>query len=106
MLNLCSTYMKITKYTKINLRDFRHNLTQLKDSLASGEVFEVTEKGNPLAYFIPSKYSVEITNENEVLTQEGFIQALNSPIGHFDLPKDGNYKNEYRRLLEKKYMKK
>jgi antitoxin (DNA-binding transcriptional repressor) of toxin-antitoxin stability system len=45
--------MKNKDYTKINLRDFRHNLTQVKDSLSSGEMFEVLEKGSPIGYFIP-----------------------------------------------------
>lgn len=32
-------------YKKINLRDFRHKFTQLKDSFTSGEIYDVFENG-------------------------------------------------------------
>lgn len=97
--------MKNKKYTKINLRDFRHNLTQLKDSIEAGVIYEVAEKGSPLAYFIPVQYNIKIEKNNKDLTQESFKKALNLPVGTFKLSKDVDYKEEYRRLLEKKYLK-
>lgn len=95
--------MESKEYTKINLREFRHNLTQLKDSLLAGEIYEITERGSSLAYFIPIQYDIKIKNGEKELTQETFIKALKNRTGDFNLPKDGNYKKEYRRLLDKKY---
>jgi len=40
---------------------------------------------------------------NKKLTQESFVNALHMKGGDFNLPKDGDYKKEYRKLLEKKY---
>ncbi|HKM20309.1 MAG TPA: hypothetical protein VJY47_03795 [Candidatus Dojkabacteria bacterium] len=98
--------MKNKEYTKINLRDFRHNLTQLKDSLQAGMIYEVTEKGSPLAYFIPTQYDIQVKESKKGLSQESFIKALNMKGGNFNIPKDGNYKKEYRRLLEEEYLDK
>jgi hypothetical protein len=42
------------------LRKFRHNLTQLKDSLANGQAYKVIEREQPLAYFIPVDYKVTL----------------------------------------------
>lgn len=118
MLNLCSTYcckdiatrerdslrmrinMKNKEYTKINLRDFRHNLTQLKDSLV-----EIYEKGTLIGYYIPEEYTVQIKRKQNKLTQESFKKALNLPVGTSKLSNDVDYKEEYRRLLEEKYLK-
>jgi len=43
---------------------------------------------------------------NKKLTQESFVNALHMKGGNFNLPKDGDYKKEYRKLLEKKYAEK
>ncbi len=98
--------MKIKNYTKINLRDFRHNLTKLKDSIEAGEIFQVVEKGNPLAYFVSAKYEIQIEKSERGLTQEDFKEALKSPTGDLKFLQDKSYEKEYRKLLEKKYLKK
>lgn len=98
--------MKGREYTKINLRDFRHNLTQLKDSIEAGMIYQVTEKGSPLAYFIPVQYDIDVKTSKKGLTQETFVKALNSKEGKFDIPKNGNYKKRYRELLEEEYLEK
>lgn len=92
--------MKEKEYTKINLREFRHNLTQLKDSLV-----RIYEKGSPIGYYIPEEYTVQIKRKREKLTQESFKKALNLPVDILNLPKDVDYKEEYRRLLEEKHLK-
>ena len=53
-------FMLNMEYKKINLRNFRHNLTQVKDSLNAGQAYEVLERGKTIAYFIPAEYKVEI----------------------------------------------
>lgn len=107
MLNLCSTMRKKNiEYKKIKLRDFRHNLTQLKDSLLAGEVYEVTEKGSPIAYFIPAQYKVAIKKEKKELTAEIFEKILAMPTNKINLPEDLDVDKEYLRLLEEKYLKK
>jgi hypothetical protein len=102
------------EYKKINLRDFRHNFTQLKDSLADGEIYQVVEKGNSLGFFIPSAYNVEVKNAEEDKTNE-FVKYFLSVRGSFSLNDEakelakvyGNdYKKIYHKLLEKKYSKK
>jgi len=101
---------KIKDYKKINLRDFRHKLTQLKDSLAAGEVYQVTEKGVPLAYVIPSKYKVSITKQKEEKKEEDLYDLLIKikGKGQFkdEVKDETDYKVAYRKLLEKKYLKK
>lgn len=59
--------MKGKEYTKINLRDFRHNLTQLKDSIEAGMIYQITEKGSPLAYFIPVQYDIDVKTSKKGL---------------------------------------
>lgn len=95
-------------FTKINLRDFRYNLSQLKDALAKGEVFQVIERGNPIAYFISAKYEIELKNKK--ISQEVYKKLLNEIKGRFELKDEiKGFKNPmegYRFLLRKKYLKK
>ncbi|MCK9368877.1 hypothetical protein M0R04_02765 [Candidatus Dojkabacteria bacterium] len=92
-------------YTKIKLRDFRKNLTQLKDGLAFGVKYEVLERGKSIGYFIPSQY--EITLKKKVISQEDFNKILNEVAGKFEFKKPKkkvkSYKDEYLNLLLKKY---
>jgi hypothetical protein len=98
--------MKNTNYKKINLRNFRHNLTQLKDSFAAGQIYEVEEKGDLLGYFVPKGYTFilkkEVFDSNE--SERDFVKSLR---GKFELkePTD-DYKKLYHKLLVKKYLKK
>lgn len=92
-------------YKKINLRDFRHNLTQLKDSLNTGQVYEVIDRGRTLAYFIPSTYQVKLKKKDK---QQGeFKKALIDVMGTIDLKdevkEEKDYKKAYHTLLDKKY---
>jgi antitoxin (DNA-binding transcriptional repressor) of toxin-antitoxin stability system len=100
--------MENKDYKKINLRNFRHNLTQVKDSLASGEMYEVLEKGSPIGYFIPAHFDVKVSKKKKY-TQEDYQRALLGLIGcteYKDEVKDAkNYKEAYHRLLDKKYGK-
>ena len=94
-------------YTKINLRNFRHNLTQVKDSLSSGQMYEVLEKGSPIGYFIPAQFDIKVSKKNNV-SQEEWRRIVKSVAGcaeFKDEVKDcKDYKEAYRRLLEKKYL--
>lgn len=95
-------------YKKINLRDFRHNLTQLKDSLNTGQVYEVMDRGQTLAYFIPSTYQVKLKKKNK---QRGeFKKALLDIMGTIDLKDEvkgeKDFKEAYHTLLDKKYSSK
>lgn len=100
--------MKNREYTKINLRDFRHNLTQLKDSLASGEVYEVVEKGNPLGYFVPFQYDIKLKEKiHKPKEEKSLHEILESMPGKFELneelPNDPYYEKTYRKQLMKRY---
>jgi len=94
-------------YKKINLRNFRHNLTQVKDSLTSGEMYEVLEKGNPVGYFIPAHFDIKITKKKDISQKEweDLVRSLAGAFEFKDEVKDSkNYKDAYRKLLEKKYL--
>ena len=94
------------EYKKINLRKFRHNLTQLKDSLASGQAYEVVDRGQPLAYFIPADYDVVVEKKN---SKKDVKKILNDAIGCVKMTdeekKNFDYKKEYRKAMEKKHLK-
>lgn len=96
-------------YTKINLRDFRHNLTDLKDSLRDGEVYEVLDRGNTLAYFVPAQYEMQL-RKSEKRDDEPIGDTLRNIIGiaklRYDLPDDPYYKKAYHKALSKKHLKK
>jgi len=96
------------EYKKINLREFRHNLTQLKDSLNAGQAYEVIDRGKTLAYFIPSKYDVKV-KEREDKDQKEYEKAIKDLIGCVKMSeeekKNFDYKKEYRKALEEKYLK-
>ena len=88
-----------------NLRDFRHKLSQVRES---GYAYTILKKGKPFGYFIPSEYEVKITKKG--MTQERFGEILDSLKSHRtefkDEVKDAkNYKETYRKLLEKKYLR-
>jgi len=93
------------EYKKINLRDFRNNLTQLRDS---GQAYTIFKKGILFAYFIPSEYEVKITKKN--VSRRRFTEILDSMTSHGVEFKDevrgeDSYKDAYRKLLEKKYLR-
>jgi antitoxin (DNA-binding transcriptional repressor) of toxin-antitoxin stability system len=96
------------EYKKINLRKFRHNLTQLKDSLEAGQAYEVLERGKPLAYFIPADYKIEIKNDEEEkqkryekVTKElfGIVKMTDEERKNFDPDAI------YRKAMEEKHLK-
>jgi len=94
------------EYKKINLRKFRHNLTQLKDSLASGQAYEVVERGQPLAYFIPVDYKVTLEKKN---SKKDVKRILNDAVGCIKMrenkKKSFDYEKEYRKAMEEKHLK-
>lgn len=94
------------EYKKINLRNFRHNLTQLKDSLNAGQAYEVIDRGKTLAYFIPSEYHISLTNKGEKL-QEEYSKKISSLFGCVKISekkkKTFDYDKEYRKAMEKKH---
>lgn len=107
------TYVKLMfnmnnkDYTKINLRNFRHNLTRVKDSLASGQMYEVLEKGSPIGYFIPAQFNIKVSKKKNISQEEWrkIVLSLSGGIEFKDEVKDcKDYKEAYRRLLEKKYL--
>lgn len=102
--------MKNLEYNKINLRDFRHNLTQLKDSLADGVAYEVIEKGNSLGYFIPAQYEIKVKEKkSDTLSRKEFLRVLEKLQGSVELKDEvkhfENMKDAYHFLLDKKYNK-
>ncbi len=92
--------MKNKKYTKINLRDFRHNLTQLKDSIEAGVIYEVHDRGVP-AFICISKEHL-ITKE-EGKSAKDFEKMLSMPTDKINLPINLDVDKEYGKLLEKKH---
>jgi antitoxin (DNA-binding transcriptional repressor) of toxin-antitoxin stability system len=94
------------EYKKINLRKFRHNLTQLKDSLANGQAYEVVERGQPLAYFIPVDYKVTLEKKN---SKKDVKKILDDTIGCVKMSenkkKTFDYEKEYRKAMEEKHLK-
>ncbi|HQA87723.1 MAG TPA: hypothetical protein PLW18_01450 [Candidatus Dojkabacteria bacterium] len=96
------------EYKKINLRNFRQNLTQLKDSLNAGQAYEVIDRGKTLAYFIPSEYSISLTNKHKK-QQEEYRKAITSLFGCVKMSekkkKNFDYEKEYRKAMEKKHLR-
>ncbi len=99
-------------YTKISLRDLRQNLTQVKDSLALGQAYEVTQRGISLGYLLPRegyKIKKEVKKEKK-MTQEEWVKFVHSLIGCAELKDEikqfDDYMDGYRYLLEKKYLRK
>lgn len=95
------------EYKKINLRNFRRNLTQLKDSLNAGQAYEVIDRGKTLAYFIPSEYDVSVSKKTK--SDEEIEKILSEAIGcvHMSKKKKKNfdYEKEYRKAMEKKHLR-
>ena len=95
------------EYKKINLRNFRQNLTQLKDSLNAGQAYEVIDRGKTLAYFIPSEYEVKV-NKKTKRTEE-IERILTEAIGCVHMSekkkKTFDYDKEYRKAMEKKHLR-
>jgi len=96
------------EYKKINLRDFRHNLTQLKDSLSAGQVYEVIDRGETLAYFIPPKYEIKLKKDSS-FKNTNVENILKDVIGCIKMTekkkKNFDDKKEYRKYLEDRYIK-
>jgi antitoxin (DNA-binding transcriptional repressor) of toxin-antitoxin stability system len=94
------------EYKEINLRKFRHNLTQLKDSLASGQAYKVIERGQPLAYFIPVEYKVMLEKKN---SEKDVKKILNDAVGCVKMSgakkKTFDYEKEYRKAMEEKHLR-
>ena len=88
---------------KVNLRDFRINLTKLRET---GLVYTVMKRGEPYGYFVPSTYDIEVKKK---ISQDAFKKILDDiRKNSVKLPKDvngKNYKKVYRDLLEKKYLR-
>ena len=95
------------EYKKINLRNFRQNLTQLKDSLNAGQAYEVIDRGKTLAYFIPSEYEVKVNKKTK--STEEIERILTEAIGCFHMSekkkKTFDYDKEYRKAMEKKHLR-
>ena len=95
------------EYKKINLRNFRQNLTQLKDSLNAGQAYEVIDRGKTLAYFIPSEYEVNIDKKTK--STEEIERILTEAIGCVHMSekkkKTFDYDKEYRKAMEKKHLR-
>ena len=95
------------EYKKINLRNFRQNLTQLKDSLNAGQAYEVIDRGKTLAYFIPSEYEVKVNKKTK--STEEIERILTEAIGCVHMSekkkKTFDYDKEYRKAMEKKHLK-
>ena len=89
-------------YEKINLRKFRHNLSQLKDSLSAGQIYEVIERGKTFAYFVPSTYDIKITKKE--VKREEISKILKDSIGCVKTKKYLDYKKQYLKDLRKKYL--
>jgi len=95
------------EYKKINLRNFRQNLTQLKDSLNAGQAYEVIDRGKTLAYFIPSEYEVKVDKKTK--STEEIERILTEAIGCVHMSekkkKTFDYDKEYRKAMEKKHLR-
>ena len=95
------------EYKKINLRNFRQNLTQLKDSLNAGQAYEVIDRGKTLAYFIPSEYEVKVNKKTK--SAEEIERILTEAIGCVHMSekkkKTFDYDKEYRKAMEKKHLR-
>ena len=95
------------EYKKINLRNFRQNLTQLKDSLNAGQAYEVIDRGKTLAYFIPSEYEVKVNKKTK--STEEIERVLTEAIGCVHMSekkkKTFDYDKEYRKAMEKKHLR-
>ncbi len=96
------------QYKKINLRDFRYNLTQLKDSLNAGQAYEVIDRGQTLAYFIPPRYKIKLI-EKKKLSKEDFKKILEDAIGCVKMTekekRNFDYDKEYRKAMERKHLR-
>lgn len=111
MLNMVED--KVTNYRKINLREFRHKFTELKDSINSGQIYQVTERGNILGYFVPNGYDI-VRKGKKKISQDEFTKIVSSLKGKLKLrgyenkpiPEDLDYRSIYRKHLEEKYLNK
>jgi antitoxin (DNA-binding transcriptional repressor) of toxin-antitoxin stability system len=94
------------EYKKINLRKFRHNLTQLKDSLDAGQAYEVIDRGKSLAYFIPSSFEIETKKKTP---HKDINKILEDAIGCVKMTEEEKKSFDpdaiYRKALEDKYLK-
>jgi hypothetical protein len=95
------------EYKKINLRDFRHNLSEVRDS---GYAYTILKKGEVYGYFVPAEYEIQISKKKSEMTQERFREILENirkhPFEFKDEVKDAkDGKEAYHRLLDIKYGK-
>lgn len=98
-------------YKKINLRDFRHGFTQLKDSISAGQIYQVEEKSKVLGYFVPAKYEFEVKrkslNKEELEEYRNCVRRLSGAFKlKRELQKGEDYMDIYREELERKYLRK
>lgn len=95
------------EYKKINLRNLRHNLTQVKDSLKAGQAYEVFERGKSIGYLIPADYKIKV--QKEKTNKEKYQMALEDLIGAARLSEEErkNFDPDaiYRKAMEDKYIK-
>lgn len=97
------------EYTEISLRDFRHSLGSLKNTLKYGKLYKITERGKSLAYFVPAHLSLTFS-QNDSAREDALGNRVTDLIGTGKastevLEAEGDYKKTYRALLGKKYLK-
>lgn len=97
--------MRNKDYKKVNLRDFRHNMTELRDS---GHVYEVMKKGDLFGYFVPARYEVEVKDKRNASKKE-FQKILKNISGKAQIKDEvahmDDYDEMYRYLLTRKHLK-
>lgn len=96
------------EYKKINLRDFRNNLSEVRDS---GYAYTILKKGEVYGYFVPAEYDIEIKHKDGAVSREEFFEILERfrkhPLEFKDEVKDAKtVKEAYHRLLDIEYGKK
>lgn len=94
--------MKNKEYTKINLRDFRHNLTQLKDSIEAGIIYEVYDRGIPSFICASTEHLLSIKQKKEKSAKD-FERMLSMPTEKIELPTELDVDKEYGKLLNERY---
>jgi antitoxin (DNA-binding transcriptional repressor) of toxin-antitoxin stability system len=95
------------EYKKINLRNLRHNLTQVKDSLKAGQAYEVLERGKSIGYLVPAHYNINL--EKEDIKKKKYQIALEELVGAAELTEEEkkNFDPDaiYRKAMEDKHLK-
>ena len=65
----------------VGVRELRQNASKVLDRVKSGEVIEVTERGNPVAFIAPIADS-----SREVLIQAGLLTPAVADARHIAVP--------------------